>query len=159
MNKKKGISLIVLVITILVMIILAGVVIVSLQKDNPVEKAKEAKALSSISAVREAVTQYAVTKQAGVESKLTLDGWGKVRNDQNNADVNFLVDSNKSSYTAKLNLDAKAGISKLLGVDIDSIKDYGTLYVNPETGSTVFELVSGSTFTAGNGIVKNGEVK
>ncbi len=42
MNKRRGISLIVLVITILVMIILAGVVIVSLQKNNPVEKAKEA---------------------------------------------------------------------------------------------------------------------
>ncbi len=44
MNKRrKGISLIVLVITILVMIILAGVVIVSLQKNNPIEKAKEAR--------------------------------------------------------------------------------------------------------------------
>ena len=42
MNKRKGISLIVLVITILVMIILAGVVIVSLSKNNPVKKAKEA---------------------------------------------------------------------------------------------------------------------
>ena len=42
MNKRKGISLIVLVITILVMIILAGVVIVSLSKNNPVNKAKEA---------------------------------------------------------------------------------------------------------------------
>ena len=42
MDKRKGISLIVLVITILVMIILAGVVIVSLSKNNPVEKAKEA---------------------------------------------------------------------------------------------------------------------
>ena len=41
-ERKRGISLIVLVITILVMIILAGVVIVSLQKNNPVTKAKEA---------------------------------------------------------------------------------------------------------------------
>ena len=42
MNKRKGISLIVLVITILVMLILSGVVIVSLSKNNPVKKAKEA---------------------------------------------------------------------------------------------------------------------
>ena len=41
-KRKNGISLIVLVITILVMIILAGVVIVSLSKNNPIEKAKEA---------------------------------------------------------------------------------------------------------------------
>ncbi len=43
MNKRRGISLIVLVITILVMIILAGVVIVSLQKNNPIERSKEAR--------------------------------------------------------------------------------------------------------------------
>ena len=43
MNKRKGISLIVLVITILVMIILAGVVVVSLQQNNPIDKAKEAR--------------------------------------------------------------------------------------------------------------------
>ncbi len=42
MNKRRGISLIVLIITILVMIILAGVVVVSLQKNNPIPKAKEA---------------------------------------------------------------------------------------------------------------------
>ncbi|MEG2712249.1 MAG: hypothetical protein RR988_04415, partial [Clostridia bacterium] len=40
--KKNGMSLIVLVITILVMIILAGVVVVSLAKNNPIEKSKEA---------------------------------------------------------------------------------------------------------------------
>ena len=49
MNKRKGISLIVLVITILVMIILAGVVVVSLQKNNPIEKAKEANFKTDIS--------------------------------------------------------------------------------------------------------------
>ena len=48
MNKRKGISLIVLVITILVMIILAGVVVVSLQKNNPIEKAKEATFKSNV---------------------------------------------------------------------------------------------------------------
>ena len=49
MNKRKGISLIVLVITILVMIILAGVVVVSLQKNNPIEKAKEANFKTDVS--------------------------------------------------------------------------------------------------------------
>ena len=51
MNKRKGISLIVLVITILVMIILAGVVVVSLQKNNPIEKAKEARFKEDLSAI------------------------------------------------------------------------------------------------------------
>ena len=53
MNKRKGISLIVLVITILVMIILAGVVVVSLQKNNPIKKAQEAKILTAVSTLKE----------------------------------------------------------------------------------------------------------
>ena len=43
MNKKKGISLIVLIITIIVVIILAAVVIVTISKNNPIKSAKEAK--------------------------------------------------------------------------------------------------------------------
>ncbi|MEG0643347.1 MAG: hypothetical protein RR489_05575, partial [Clostridia bacterium] len=51
--KKNGMSLIVLVITILVMIILAGVVIVSLAKNNPIEKSKEALFKADIIAFRD----------------------------------------------------------------------------------------------------------
>ena len=53
MKNKKGISLIVLVITILVMIILAGVVIVSLQDSNPIDKAKEAVKATDLSTYKE----------------------------------------------------------------------------------------------------------
>ena len=74
MNNKKGISLIVLVITILVMIILAGVVIVSLQNDNPVDKAKEAKAKSNEANLRQAVVQYV----ANLKLKDTTDPAGNV---------------------------------------------------------------------------------
>ena len=45
---KKGISLIVLVITIIVMIILATAIILSLNSSNIVEKAKEAKTASDM---------------------------------------------------------------------------------------------------------------
>jgi hypothetical protein len=41
-NKRKGISLIVLVITIIVIIILAGTVVLSLSKNNPISSATEA---------------------------------------------------------------------------------------------------------------------
>ncbi|MEG0522246.1 MAG: leucine-rich repeat protein, partial [Clostridia bacterium] len=51
--KKRGMSLIVLVITILVMIILAGVVIVSLSKNNPIDKAKEAIYKSDIASFKQ----------------------------------------------------------------------------------------------------------
>ena len=61
MNKRKGISLIVLVITILVMLILSGVVIVSLSKNNPIEKAKEATLKTNVSQLLEDVNLYITT--------------------------------------------------------------------------------------------------
>ena len=58
MNKRRGISLIVLVITILVMIILAGVVVVSLSKNNPIEKAKEATFKSNVASYLEELSMF-----------------------------------------------------------------------------------------------------
>ena len=58
MNKRRGISLIVLVITILVMIILAGVVVVSLSKNNPIEKARTARELTNLKAIEEEISLY-----------------------------------------------------------------------------------------------------
>ena len=63
-NKRKGISLIVLVITILVMIILAGVVVVSLQKNNPIEKAKEATFKQSLAQIGEELEMFCVNEKA-----------------------------------------------------------------------------------------------
>ena len=64
MNKRKGISLIVLVITILVMIILAGVVVVSLQKNNPIEKAKEATFKQSLAQIGEELEMFCLNEKA-----------------------------------------------------------------------------------------------
>ena len=64
MNKRKGISLIILVITILVMIILAGVVVVSLQKNNPIEKAKEATFKQSLAQIGEELEMFCVNEKA-----------------------------------------------------------------------------------------------
>ncbi|MDD2627360.1 MAG: hypothetical protein PHR25_05625 [Clostridia bacterium] len=55
MKKNKGISLIVLVITIIVMIILAGTIILVLNSSNIVGKSKEATHKSNVSNLREAV--------------------------------------------------------------------------------------------------------
>ncbi len=59
-KEKSGISLIVLIITILVMIILAGVVVVSLQKNNPIQKAKQATYLHDAAAFKEQLSVYTV---------------------------------------------------------------------------------------------------
>ncbi len=51
--KKRGISLIVLVITIIVMIIIAGAIILSLSNGNVISKAKESKAKTELSYLKE----------------------------------------------------------------------------------------------------------
>ena len=63
-KRKNGISLIVLVITILVMIILAGVVVVSLSKNNPIEKAKEATFKQSLAQIGEELEMFCVNEKA-----------------------------------------------------------------------------------------------
>jgi hypothetical protein len=57
-NLKKGISLIVLVITIIVIIILAGAVILSLSKNNPIASATEASFKVNIDAYNSELTMY-----------------------------------------------------------------------------------------------------
>ncbi|MEG0283119.1 MAG: hypothetical protein RR662_08095, partial [Clostridia bacterium] len=60
--KKKGMSLIVLVIAILVMIILAGVVVASLIKNNPIGKAEEATFKADISSFKDELNLKVITK-------------------------------------------------------------------------------------------------
>ena len=53
LTQKKGISLIVLIVTIIVIIILAAVVILTVGKNNPVERAREAKFKEDIQTFRD----------------------------------------------------------------------------------------------------------
>lgn len=124
MNNKKGISLIVLVITILVMIILAGVVVVSLQKNNPIEKAKVAKLSDSVSSVRGAISQYAATAQAS---------------DNVEKEMETLVGSTPctvANYTDYFQLNAAATVKPLLGVETGNLG--GEFFVNKKTGDSIF---------------------
>ena len=61
---KSGMSLIVLVITIIVMITLAGVVVMGLSDNNPIEKAREAKLKSMASAVKDDFNLFCSTMTA-----------------------------------------------------------------------------------------------
>lgn len=150
MNNKKGISLIVLVITIIVMIILAGVVIVSLQKDNPINKAKEAKLLDSVASVRTALSQYVVSMQANVlENNSVEEEINKLlvqegEEEESNKKVIPILKSN-AEYIGfkKLDTENKSNeIKKALGVDALEVagKNYknGAFFVNPKTGASVF---------------------
>ena len=52
-NKKKGISLITLVITIIVIVVLAAAVVLALSRNNPIENAKEATFKSDVKNLQE----------------------------------------------------------------------------------------------------------
>lgn len=60
--KRKGISLIVLIITIIVIIILAGTIIIGLSDSNPIETAKYAIFSNDMQTLEEQVTLYSLDK-------------------------------------------------------------------------------------------------
>jgi hypothetical protein len=63
-EKNKGVSLMVLVITIIVIIILAGTVILSLSKNNPIDQASEATFKESVSSYSAQLDLYNTTQYA-----------------------------------------------------------------------------------------------
>ena len=77
---KRGISLIVLVITIILMIILGATVILSLSGENTIKRAREAKAVSDLSSIVERVKLVIAQKQLeGInmaEGEYTLSDFG-----------------------------------------------------------------------------------
>ena len=73
-KETRGISLIVLVITIIVVIILASAVILNVTKNNPIESAKKAKFLSDMDSIKTELELYVAKKQTD-----TLGGYERVK--------------------------------------------------------------------------------
>ena len=71
-QKKKGISLITLIITIIVIIILAVAIILAFTKNNPLKAAREAKIGSSVVALQDALDLYKMTAMAATTQLPTL---------------------------------------------------------------------------------------
>ncbi len=63
---KKGISLIVLVITIIVIIILAGSVILNLTNNNPIDSARQAKFVNDVDAFKSELSLYELNKMSNL---------------------------------------------------------------------------------------------
>ena len=150
MNNKKGISLIVLVITILVMIILAGVVIVSLQDNNPIWKAKTAKLQDSVSSIRGTISQYAATAQASDkaanEMKKLVNASANPQDSENfgNKGVACEIDGYKTYFKVKKGstMINKLGSSTETialkdALGVDPTVDGGAFYMN-SNGNTIF---------------------
>lgn len=93
MKRKKGISLIVLVITIIVIIILAGSVILNLSKNNPIESAKKAKFLSDIDTFKSDLVTYILSKSASTQ--------GRYNQSLLSADINSLTENGDPADNSK----------------------------------------------------------
>ncbi len=127
---KKGISLIVLIITIIVVIILAGAIIISINKNNPINSAKLANLIQEKESLDTSLMLY-VTKHT-TESLANYNSFdvvkGSVQGTDSLIDLNDEVITNgKNIYIAKIDK-----IKSILGIDIKD-KLNSKWYIDPIT--------------------------
>ena len=127
MNKRKGISLIVLVITILVMIILAGVVIVSLSKNNPVNKAKEATFKTDVSTFEGDLSFYLANSLA-TDSTLRMEDVDA----SGYSEIKKVINSFAEKYADKF--EVVDGKLVYIGEDKDELVWIGELGISTKAG-------------------------
>lgn len=68
-TNKRGVSLIVLGVTIIIMIILASVIILSLTKDEVIDKAEQAKSQNDLAVLKEACMTKQIASRRGPNKK------------------------------------------------------------------------------------------
>ena len=116
MKKKKGISLIVLIITIIVVIILAVTVILTINKNNPIESSKEAVFKEDVRAFQDDLNMYISNEytrlQGQRDSKITAKGYGK---DGEKDSVYTYIPDFKKKYEGKLAI--KEDMIEYIGTD------------------------------------------
>ena len=83
LNKSKGISLTVLIVTIIVIIILAAVVILTLSKNNPIESAKEARFKEDVRTFQDelalTVSKQYTTADGHRDEKITTSDFDEIK--------------------------------------------------------------------------------
>lgn len=156
MQNKKGVSLTMLVITIIVMTVLAGAIAASLENNNPIDKANFSRVCKTVYTVRTAVSKYAVNlakdnKDVPGEMKAALLTTPTVLYPDYYTGYQKL-NINKDVLKKELKLDAK------LIIDIQNLEDFditkfGTFYVHPNTGECIFELTEDATKKYGDEIL------
>ncbi len=126
MRAKKGISLIVLVITIIVIMILAGAVILNLSKNNPIESSKKAKFQSDIDTFKSDLSLYELNQMSKTDGSydpklLNSDKSGTSENGEpTNTEIKIadIISSMKNTkYDDKLKVEA--GQLVYIGSDIN----------------------------------------
>ncbi len=108
----KGISLIVLVITMIIIIIIAGAVILNLTQNNPISEAKRAKFLSDIDTFNSELSLYVLKEQAksrGQYDKAQLYANSNSVTENGNKDTsrtigNVITSMNNTKYIDKIEI-------------------------------------------------------
>jgi hypothetical protein len=95
---KKGISLIVLVITIIVIIILSGTVILGLSKNNPITSATEATFKSSLSGYNSELSTYILSEYSRVSGNLDLNNINANNSNEIKQYIKSIPDSDINKY-------------------------------------------------------------
>ena len=125
LNNKNGISLIVLVITIIVMIVLAATIILSLQSTGIIKRANEAKLESDIAnkkrAAIVALSEYQLAKQIG-ETKKTATKYVQDKLKEQGIEASDIGVTEDGEIIVGLKLSALSAIDK--GVKLGDYVDY-----------------------------------
>lgn len=132
MKKKKGISLIVLVITIIIMIVLAGAIILSLQSSGIIGKAQDAVEKSNKSNIKQAATI--------ISSELELELLNN---------PNFLNGKSKTQYMKEKLTEQGFDLSKIAVVE----KDGGQIVIESAGIKDVIETSENKYILLNNGTV------
>lgn len=127
---KRGISLIVLVITIVVIIILSGTVILNLSKNNPIESARVAKLMQEKETYDSSMTIYSISKMANSLGKNSIQDiiTGKISSIPSMVTDNGIQIKGKILYLAEEN-----NIKQELGISISN-SNKSKWYVEVSTG-------------------------
>ena len=120
-KSKKGITLVALVITIIILLILAGISIASLNgKEGILTKAKKTKTISEIADIKEQIQTDIIAKQMENEGKISdyllstiLGKYGKVNYNEDGVSIKSVTTS-KGSYEIEL-ADIWSGTTSKLG--------------------------------------------
>ena len=171
LNSKKGISLIVLVITIIVMIILAAAIILSLQSSGIIGRANEAKLSSDMANKRDAanlaLAEYDLLVQAG-QTKLTASQYVMEKLKSQGIDAsNVVVDDNRNiiigSGASAINAGVKLGEYVNYVPQIATSSKYKTFdsglwgdsdtYFSTQTGDNAFKWRYMGTDKDGNALL------
>ena len=152
--KKKGISLIVLIVTIIVIIILAAVVMLTINKNNPIEIAREARFKEDVRTFQDelalAVSQKVIAGDQNDEKITELD-FEKIKEyissfsekyrdkiviEDNELKYKNEIDEKEKEWLKELNVAEKISLLPNGYIELEYIESTGTQYIDLEQGSS-----------------------